>query len=519
MWDYAVRPIASIMVQSPWRTVIAGFMVVLCLAFEAPSQAGQWVYTKIADTLTPTPQGNGGAYNYFGEAPAWNGERVVFSGEGTLYEFDPATGTSRYLTGINTPIPGGDGVFQGGFGGALVDQGKLVIRGGGLNGQKGVYLYDQGVLERIVDLNTPIPDGNGGFTKFSQFNEQALAAEGGRIAIAGRDLNGRWGIFLYDNGTISRVVDTTTAIPGGTGTFGLFQGPALRGEQLLFQGSGAGGQLGLYVADSDGVQLIAKSTELAPGYPFPVPFLALPYYGWQGETPTFASGVGNVYQWENGLAVPQIDPLGSLPGLVVPDVFYANGINGLATDATGFAVTGLANDFDTGIWLSSGGILEMVIGPNAVLDGVTIAGADGEPAEQFPDPFVRFAIGPQAVNGRSVVFRAAFEGSDSYRQGLYIATYVPEPAAWLLAGLGCLAWLALRSMDRARFAKPRAKAHFSRRLSIRVSLNTETRALATPTIGLIEALEGRQLLSANLNELSWVSGVAGTTSNPRPRTR
>ncbi len=406
-----------------------------------PSHAGQWVYTKIADSLTPNPV-LGGLFNQFGEAPTWNGDRVVFSSSGYLYEYDPGNGSIAYLTGFNTPIPGGDGVFQGGFGGALADAGKLIFGGGGLNGQKGFYGLDShGSLERIVDLNSPIPEGLGTFTNFSglgtgTYPAPPFDAAGGRIVFNGSGTGSQRGIYLYDQGTLERVVDTATPIPGGAGTFADFGRPVLHGTSVMFAGYDSAYDQGLYIADETGVHLIASGADLAPGYSFPRLLHGFPYYGWQGEVPTFVGGIGNIYQFVNDSLIPQFGPSDSLPGLAVPGQFKT--ILGLAVDASGFAVAGNALDYDTGIWLSQNGVLEKVIGPGDVLDGFTIFGADDEVPDPAPDPFVGAVIGPQALNGRSVVFHATFAGSNIYKQGIYIATYVPEPSTWLLAALGCL---------------------------------------------------------------------------------
>jgi len=56
------------------------------------------------------------------------------------------------------------------------------------------------------------------------------------------------GIYLFDGSTLSRIADTKTAIPRGTGNFTDVGAPAISGRRVAFVGLGQPGQLGIYLA-------------------------------------------------------------------------------------------------------------------------------------------------------------------------------------------------------------------------------------------------------------------------------
>jgi hypothetical protein len=89
-------------------------------------------------------------------------------------------------------------------------------------------------LVRVVDLTTPIPDGSGTFTGISS----RLALSGGNVAFTGEGGSDQHGIYLFNGINLVRVADRTTPIPGGSGTFIFLSTPVVSGRNVAFDGDG-----------------------------------------------------------------------------------------------------------------------------------------------------------------------------------------------------------------------------------------------------------------------------------------
>lgn len=196
--------------------------------------------------------------------------------------------TITKIADTNTAIPNGSGNFTG-FGAVSLDGQDVAFRGLGGSGQDGEYLFDQGVLNRIADTSIAIPNGVGNFMNFSpisldsgnfafvvgennrrestriwvalfgkwwigirRFRQEPatlrgvdqLSLDGGTVAFLGTGTSSQDGIYTETASVLTRVVDTNTAIPDGTGKFTTFQEfPAsFDGGSVAFLGSGSSGQ-------------------------------------------------------------------------------------------------------------------------------------------------------------------------------------------------------------------------------------------------------------------------------------
>jgi hypothetical protein len=93
---------------------------------------------------------------------------------------------------------------------------------------------------KIVDTATAIP---GGSTTFRRLNAPVID-RGGNLGFLGVG-NGAYGIYRWSTGNLTRVADNATAIPAGTGTFANFGQPSIAAGKLAFQGVGTN-QEGIY---------------------------------------------------------------------------------------------------------------------------------------------------------------------------------------------------------------------------------------------------------------------------------
>jgi hypothetical protein len=235
----------------------------------------------IADFATLVP-GGGGTFARFADAsPLIPGDpchEIAFAAEGSdgergvyaspLIPGDPCQAL-RKVADLTTPIPSGTGTFTA-FGdlSAIAQPGDpchltaFVAEGAG--GQRGIYssplipgdpCHD---LRKIVDGATPLPDGGGTFTAFSQ---PALTAIPGdpcdEMAFLGQGSGGQRGVFTVPYGRsstscsgVAAVATLATAIPDGAGRFTDFLTVSASGKHVAFLATGSGGQKGVYVAST-----------------------------------------------------------------------------------------------------------------------------------------------------------------------------------------------------------------------------------------------------------------------------
>jgi hypothetical protein len=174
----------------------------------------------------------------------------------------------------NTAIPLGAGNFSA-FGAVGVPSdpgisgGNVIFTGFGLN-QAGVYARLNGALASIADTNTDIPNGSGKFMVFVVPGVQTAPCITGDTALFfGAGANGQQGIYKSTGaGAISRIADTQTAVPSGTGNFLFFKAPALDPSDsatLAFIGATATAE-GIYASIGGGPLVrIVDTSMLYPG--------------------------------------------------------------------------------------------------------------------------------------------------------------------------------------------------------------------------------------------------------------
>jgi hypothetical protein len=222
------------------------------------------VYTTVNGPLAPVAA-LGGAYvggtgTFTGlSVPSVSGTTVVFGGTNgaggtSLGIFSSAGGGPvTVVANTSTPVPGGTGNFTSftdPVNGPSVPSvsGSNVVFGAQGGGRFGVYVSLAGTITPVATNLTTAPGGTGAFTSFGI----TPAVSGSAVGIYGVS-PGRAGIYEWTQaGGLTRVADTTTAVPGGTGTFaGFTPGPgsfpvSLDGGHVAFVGTNSGGQAGVY---------------------------------------------------------------------------------------------------------------------------------------------------------------------------------------------------------------------------------------------------------------------------------
>src|SRR5690606_2420423 len=141
------------------------------------------------------------------------------------------------------------------------DNGVVAFRGIGA-GQEGIYIAN-GVLTRVADLNTTIPSGTGTFADLGNpsLSGGQVAFLVSRPATIGASAVDQQGIYT-GSGSLARVADLTTNVPGTPVPFVTLGPPAIDGGNVAFRGSAAP-FAGIY-ADIGGLTVVADRDTAIP---------------------------------------------------------------------------------------------------------------------------------------------------------------------------------------------------------------------------------------------------------------
>jgi hypothetical protein len=215
--------------------------------------------SRVADSSQIMPGalsafGNFTAATVSGSTVAFSADNGVASGANRVvgvFTSTTAGGAPVRIVDSSATMPGQGFVFDKAFAGPSVS-GSVVAFAGTHNATSYAAVYtanaDGTGLAAVADTNTLIP---GGSTAFRQFGNPAVS--GPTVAFEGRNISSD-GVYTapVGGGSLARVADRSTAIPGGSGTFQDFGDPAISGSVLAFTGTGSGAQKGLYAIDTNG---------------------------------------------------------------------------------------------------------------------------------------------------------------------------------------------------------------------------------------------------------------------------
>ena len=257
------------------KRVCRRLLVLLCtsLSFTVPAQAFEFEFVNVGDVGTPIPDGTGTFVLL--QLPAISGDIVAYRGFGGsdqdgIYKRNVFQGDTTLVTVADrtTPVPGRIATTFSIFKPPSLHNGDIAFRGTASDGGIGVYTVIGGVLDIVADTNTLLPVGIGYFIDFG-----LPWIYDGKVVFRGFGNDGQSGIYTNFAGGLTAVVDTTTMIPGGVGSFvdfgfakpGVEPSPTslptstltFDDDKFVFFGSGSDDQEGVYLAQAGTVTKIA----------------------------------------------------------------------------------------------------------------------------------------------------------------------------------------------------------------------------------------------------------------------
>ncbi len=181
----------------------------------------------------------------------------------------PAGPTFVKIADTDMPIPSGTGNFTnfGVLSAAAVSDGNVAIRGRGVD-QDGIYLWQNGALDVVADVNTPIPGGTGTFGAPATGGFGPPSIDGDDVAFGGDDQTiSQRGVYALLDGVLEVVADKDTRPPGASDEFSTLGGPSLHDGSISFWAFVPALPFleGIYFGNPSGITKVADQTTFIPG--------------------------------------------------------------------------------------------------------------------------------------------------------------------------------------------------------------------------------------------------------------
>jgi hypothetical protein len=248
---------------------------------------------------------------------------------------------------------------------------------------------------KVADTSTAIPGGTGNFLGFGSFP----SISGGDVAFWGFGSGGQSGIYVGD-GTLAKIADENTAIPDGTGNFITFSSLiSISGGDVAFWGEGSSGQVGIYVGNGTLATVADLNTAIPDGMGNFIDF---------GFAPSISGGDvafrGNGSGGQTGIYVGN-GTLATVADLntAIPDGM-GNFINFTGPSISGgdVAFFGNGSGGQSGIYVGDGTLAKVADENTAIPDGT--------------GNFISVGFTP-SISGGDVAFRGTGSGG---QQGIYV---------------------------------------------------------------------------------------------------
>ncbi len=351
-------------------------------------------------------------------SPSISGNNVAFAattrdpgGSGMFALID---GQLRVVADTWTKIPGTDLTFGFSIGdgvGPNICGSTVVFTGINISHGSAIWLWRDGVLEKVVDSDTLVPGRSVTFGSFAG----TPGISGDNVVFNAR-YTGGGGIYAVINGELLTIADSDTLLPGApttAGGFGFLVGYSafISGENVVFWAGSGVNHRGIYLFANGVIRVIIDPNTPKPGgggetFDF-VPVRANFWPGISGENVAFSLWT-ELYAYINGTL-----------RLVADDTTQAPGGGTFTTFSARTSIDGENIAFAAGTGGGSAGIFSYING-----EFRTIA-SDNTPAPGFATNFsaIGFRIsdgGGPGISGEQVVFTAG-------PPGVYTGDGIPPP--------------------------------------------------------------------------------------------
>ena len=413
--------------QAPSKQVmetIRSVLIIGLVVFFVPSLGTgevQFDYTLIAShTGTPVP-GIDDFSRIIG-SPLVSGSQVAFyaavgdplvTHEGHYIRDISGVGSLTVIADWLTPIPDGTGTFTS-LRHVSFEAGGAAFRGEGEAGQIGIYKYRNGVLSTVADLTTDVPGQSAG-TTFTDFYLDAWFCESDMTAFGAYFPDGE-GVYVEIDGALRLVADTNTEVPpGGMGNFVRFVGaPAVDAGRVAFRGESDVSSEGIYLWDNGVLAMVADTTTPVPGG-FGT-FTS--FHTWR---PVNIDGPFVVFrgEWNNEAGDEEAGIYSYQGGVLSVLADFSTVISNTGERLTFIGTQGIALDGSEVAFLGQG--------TTDVEQGAIYATIDDSLIEVASDGFVAFQITagvyPQSRDGNVVAFQGGVAGGGR-GGGVWVATII-----------------------------------------------------------------------------------------------
>ena len=265
----AVEPLESAIQMAAYLGFAFRLFLASLLPFTTLCRGGEYVFTRIANDYVTAP-GNDVRFESF-RTPAFDGQNVVFGASDRqlgmgIYLFDGES-LSR-VANQSTRVPNGGGAVFEVFGNPSVSEGLIAFNAAhsGNASRNGIYAFENGALRVVADETTILPDLTGTFLGFGAADD--VWVDGDTVAFRGRSRLEGYGLFA-SNGSLREIVDSDSAVPGGTNNFhpiAGFSSFSSEGSNTAFLGRKENtGVNGIYLATHSALLAVADLNTIAPG--------------------------------------------------------------------------------------------------------------------------------------------------------------------------------------------------------------------------------------------------------------
>jgi hypothetical protein len=237
----------SVIASNAWGVVTAESVVTILPAGPNPTyKAGRFVKIMDDKTVAPGTSVTFGTASLAETSARWQGSRVVFTGQSPTGEqlgvFAWENGNLTRLLAPDAALPNGLGNAAGFNLVSALPGEPLFVKAlqmvGGFPLAIGIYKVNEGNLETIADTNTVAPGANG--AKFTSFFGESMVA-GGKLVFV-ETVDSIPSIYLWENGSITRILNARQNLPVVEAATVQFYGLAFNGADFVITAATSGQQ-------------------------------------------------------------------------------------------------------------------------------------------------------------------------------------------------------------------------------------------------------------------------------------